>query len=296
MSLSTRETKKRSIVTACLLTCASLLVSSTAHAQDIFEPTVHWAYASFFGTGWYKINDERSAFILRMSPRWKVGEFGIDENGNREIAYTFRVPLTIGVNKLDFDDTPGIIDLDNLTTVSANFSVDADIPLTRRFSIRPSAEVGYGTVIDESDSAWTYKTELKSRYTFQAGKLDWGLLFDIGFVGYEPNSGEADDFTFAAAGAEFAYPVSWFSAPDSQTMLYWHASYTDFLDEVEFQTGINEFDSVANFWHVGAALGKRDKPIRIWFLNFDRLGLGYNFSTTGELRGVKFIFRSLYEL
>ena len=43
-------------------------------------------------------------------------------------------------------------------------------------------------------------------------------------------------------------------------------------------------------------MGKRDKPVRMWRLSFDRLGLAYNFSTTGELRGIKFVFRSLYDL
>ena len=79
-------------------------------------------------------------------------------------------------------------------------------------------------------------------------------------------------------------------------MLYWHLGYTDFLDEIEVQTGVEEFDSVANYWQVGIALGKRDEPVHIWRLNFDRLGLAYNLSTTGELRGIKFVFRSLYDL
>ena len=79
-------------------------------------------------------------------------------------------------------------------------------------------------------------------------------------------------------------------------MLYWHLTYTDFLDEIEVRTGVEEFDSVANYWQAGIAMGKRDEPVRIWRLSFDRLGLAYNFSTTGELRGIKFVFRSLYDL
>jgi hypothetical protein len=33
----------------------------------------------------------------------------------------------------------------------------------------------------------------------------------------------------------------------------------------------------------------------LWFLSFDRLGLAYDLSPSGELRGIKFVFRSLYE-
>ena len=287
---------RHSFIFVCKIAAALFLTSGESWSQAPIEPTVHWAYASFFGTGWYKINDERSAYILRVSPRWTVGEAGIDNDGNREIAYTFRVPMTLGVAKLDFEDIPGIIDPDNLTTASLNFSVDADVPITARFSLRPSAEVGYGQVLGESDSAWTYKVETRSRYSFQSGKLDWALLAGLGLVGYEPNEGPSDDFVYLAAGAEFGYPVNWPRSKNGQTMLYWHVSYTDFLDEIEFETGVEELDSVANFWQVGIALGRKNEPVRIWFLKFDRLGLAYNFSTSGELRGIKFLFRSLYDL
>ena len=79
-------------------------------------------------------------------------------------------------------------------------------------------------------------------------------------------------------------------------MLYWNLSYTDFLDEIEVQNTIDDFDSIANVWQVGVALGKRDERVKIWLLSFDRLGLAYNFGTTNSLRGVKFIFRSFYDL
>lgn len=284
------------LVVLLVLTSGGLSQAVMAQDAEPFEPTIHWAYASFFGTGWYKINDQRSGFIVRAPFRWTVGEAQIDKDGERQIAYTIRLPFTLGLARLDFEDIPSILDSDNLATASANISVDADIPITQRFHIRPVAEVGYSTILDESDWAWTYRAEIKTRTTFEAGKLDWAILFDYGIVGYEPNRGESDDFEFAAAGVEFGYPVKWFGSGDGQTMLYWHLTYTDFLDEIEVRTGIEEFDSVANYWQAGIAMGKRDKPVRMWRLSFDRLGLAYNFSTTGELRGIKFVFRSLYDL
>jgi hypothetical protein len=290
-----KTTKSRSLAAWFALLVGGLF-AGPASAQEFFEPTIHWAYASFFGTGWYKINDERSGYVLRVTPRWAIGESELHEDGKRDIEYTLRVPLTIGVARLDFEDIPGILDPDNFNTASVNMSLDADIPISRRFSVRPSAELGYATILDESDYAWTYRLDVKTRTQFEAGDLDWAFMFDIGLVGYEPNRGDSDDFTFAAAGLEFGYPIGWFSTDDSQTMIYWHIAYTDFIDEVEFQTGITEFDSVANFWQGGIAFGRRDQPVNIWRLKFDRLGLAYNYSATGDLRGVKFVFRSLYEL
>ena len=79
-------------------------------------------------------------------------------------------------------------------------------------------------------------------------------------------------------------------------MLYGHVTFTDFIDEIDFGTDIGRFDSIANVWQVGFAVGRREKPLKVWFLNFDRLGLGFKFSSQSELRGVRFIFRSIYEL
>ena len=216
-------TLRLTILFVALLT-ASTAPPALAQADPPFEPTIHWAYASFFGTGWYKINSQRTGFIMRAPFRWTFGEAGFDDDGNREIAYTVRLPFTLGLAQLDFDDIPSIIDPDNLATGSANISFDADIPITERFHVKPIAEVGYSTVLNESDWAYTYRAEVKTRTTFKNGKLDWALLFDAGFVGYEANRGDSDDFSFAAAGLEFGYPVNWLGGTDSQGMLYWNLS------------------------------------------------------------------------
>lgn len=73
-------------------------------------------------------------------------------------------------------------------------------------------------------------------------------------------------------------------------------SYTEFIDEIDFSQGVPGVGSIANYWQVGAAVGNRGTPVRIWFLNFDRLGVAYNYGNTGQLRGIRFVFRSLYEI
>ena len=97
----TTTTHKRAKRLLAICSCALFLAPGPVQSQALVEPTTHWAYASFFGTGWYKINDERSAFILRVAPRWTVGEANIDDEGNRDIAYTFRVPMTLGLPQIE---------------------------------------------------------------------------------------------------------------------------------------------------------------------------------------------------
>jgi len=272
------------------LVCLSL----AGQCQESEQQTVHWAYASFFGTGWYKIADQRSSFIVNVAPRKTIGEAGFDEDGQRTIAWTLRLPMSIGVNRFDLEDIPELVDFDNFATASVGFAADADIPLNRRLSIRPAAELGYGRVLGQRKSAWTYRAEVKSRYTFGEGLVEGALLGGAGFVGFEPNTGPRDNFTFLSLAAEFDRPVAWFGS-DDQTVLYWHLAYTEFLDEVEYEVTRDAVDTVTNYWQLGAAIGKRDRPLEFWFLRFDRLGLAYDVSPSGDFRGVKLVFRSWYD-
>ena len=280
---------------ACAILSMMMFLANAALSQQMPETSVHWAYASYFGTGWYKISDQQSAFIANFAPRWASRDTGWSKVADREAVLTVRIPVTVGVAQLDFEDVPGILDPENFSTVSAGIRADIDMPVTARFSVRPNIQLNYGTVIGESDHAWTYRGDIRGRYTFEAGNLDWALIGAAGFVGYDANRGTDDSFTYAAFGAEFAYPVSWFSTAESQTLLYWHVLYTDFLNRVEVRSDLDQTAEVTNYWQAGVAFGRKDKPLQIWFLEFDRLGLAYDISPSGELRGIKFVFRSLYE-
>ena len=256
---------------------------------------MHWAYASFFGTGWYKISDQQSAFIANFAPRWTSRDTGWSKVTDKEAVLTIRIPVTVGVAQLDFEDVPGTLDPENFSAVSTGLRADLDLPVTARLSVRPNIQLSWGSVIGENDHAWTYRGDVRGRYTFDAGNLDWALIGATGLVGYDGNRGADDSFTYATLGAEFAYPVDWFSSAESQTLLYWHVLYTDFLNRVEVQNDLGQTTEIANYWQAGVAFGKKERPMQVWFLKFNRLGLAYDISPSGDLRGIKLVFRSLYE-
>jgi hypothetical protein len=255
------------------------------------EPTIHWAYASHFGTGWYKLSDRRNSFIVRMSPRWTFGEAGFDDNGTREVGYTLQIPVTLGVSQFDLEHIGGIVDLENLTTASIGLLASADIPMTERWSIRPAVQASFGAVLGENENAWTYKADIRSRYSFRPGMPGWSLLAEIGVAGYDPNVGQSDDFSYASIGAEFSHLVG----RRGDRVIHWHVAYTELMDKIRLSGVSDERSTIANYWEAGAAFGKRDAPVRIWKLEFERLGLAYSVSETSDFRGVKFVFRSLYD-
>lgn len=274
--------------------CAMLWICPAA-AQEAPVPTVHWAYASYFGTGWYEISDEQSAFIASLAPKIRTGELAWTGADDAKAVYSIRLPLSIGVTRLDFEDVPGILDLENFSTVSAGLRGDIDVPVTARFSFRPSVQLSYGTVIGESEYAWTYRGDVRGRYMLGAGDLDWALIGAAGIVGYDANRGNDDSFTYASIGTEVAHPLRGFDSDNSQAVVYWHLLYTDFLDRMEVQGRSAQLEEIANYWQAGFAFGWRDRPIEWWFFRFERLGLAYDISPSGKLRGLKFVFRSLYD-
>lgn len=276
---------------------AGLLLQATpAMPQEVDQPTVHWAYASYFGTGWYRISDQQSAFIANFAPEWKSGPAKWLGDWGRDAAYRIRVPLTVGVARLDFNDVPGILDPENLSTASIGLSADVDVPLSERLSFRPSAQLSYGTVLGESEYALTYRGDVRARYRFGSGDHDWALIGALGAVAYDTNGGTNDHFSYATLATEFAHSLTRFSNDEKEVLLYWHVGYTDLLDRIGVQGRQGQFDEITNYWQVGLAFGKKDEDIKLWFLKFERLGLSYNVSPSGDLRGIKFVFHSLYEI
>ena len=280
---------------ASLILCGLLLLASPAFSQEAETPTVHWAYASFFGTGWYKINDQQSAFIANFAPLWKSEPATWFGEGGEGITYSLRVPITVGVARLDFDDVPGILDPDNFSTTSIGLRADLDVPITERFSVRPNAQVSYGTVIGESVYAWTYRGDVRARYRLGSRDKDRALVAAAGVVAFDANTGVDDSFTYATLAAEFTQPLRRFSSKDSEVLLHWHLAYTQFPNRPKAPGRLGQLDEISNYWQVGLAYARKGEEIRLWFLTFERLGLACDISPSSDLRGIKFVFRSLYD-
>ena len=268
---------------------------ATSTAQESESASVHWAYSAYFGTGWYRVSGDRDVFVVRMTARWDWAEPSFDENGNRKVGVFFKAPVSVGLDTFDYDDPLGAVDVDNVSFLSVNPGIDIEVPINDIWSLRPYASIGHGQALDGSDSAWTYWAGVKSRVSFESGKLDWYLLNGIGYVGYTPNKGSSDRIFPVSAALEFSYPMNDTKEDDEQLLLHWHVGYSFFGDDLDFIGNPTVDSSIPDQWELGAAIGRRDSPIRIWFMNFDRLGLGYRTSSNGDLKGITFVFRSLFE-
>jgi len=257
-----------------------------------FEP-VHWAYASFFGTGWYSIDGARSVFALQVPFRQTLRESSISEAAERKLGLEIRYPVTIGLH--DVQDFGGIIDNDNFGTIAFAPGVELEIPINKRWYLRPFAHIGYGRELEKGESAWVFYTGIKSRYVFPSkNKYEWSLLNGLYFGGYRPDEGRSDHMAVASMGVELLQPLNNAQLAGRPVDLHWNLMYTFLGNKLHFNLPDGSVDPIQDHVELGFAVSLRDGPYKLWFLNVHRLGLGYRFSTSGEFTAITFHMRSWF--
>lgn len=271
-----------------------ILIATPIHAQDFDSNAVHWAYSSYFGTGWYRIGDVGDAFVIRLTPRWDLRESAFDD-GQRKIGIELNLPVTAGLDTFTFDDPSGSLDPSNLASLSITPGVDVTIPVNERWSLKPYASFGWGTVVGESESAWTYWAGIKSKFNFELGKLKLALQNSAGYVGYTPNNGRPEDFWPIMAGLEFDQPLEQMTLGGEPAILTWHAMYTTFQNDLDAILEDGSARPIKDQWEIGFSISRKEHRIRIWLFSFDRLGLAYRFSSAGDFKGVSVVLRSVFD-
>ena len=272
-----------------------LLTPWTAWAQPVVtgaEPSkqVHWAVGAFFGTGWYQVDDNRSVYILRIPPRQTVREAELDEDGQRRLGIEIQYPLALGLNRLD--EVPDFIEFDNYATFSFTPGVQVEIPVDSRWSLRPYVHLGYGWESESQEGALIWYGGIKSRYRLADGRARWSLLNGLFYAGYKPEFEDRGRYGSFMAGLEFNQPLRSLRLDDDPLYLNWHLTYNWFFDALSFHVDEDRVESFQDQWELGLALGKRDSPLKIWFMSFEHIGLGFRWSSNGHFNAITLNFRS----
>ncbi len=273
-----------------LLLTLSGPVSSSAEEPE-YE-SVHWAYSSFFGSGWYDIEDNRSVFVLRIPPRQTLRKSSITETGARKLGIEIKYPLTLGLH--DIDDLGGVIETDNFGTVSFAPGVVLEIPVNQRWYLRPFVHAGWGKELETGDSAWIYYAGVKSRYTFPGKKYDWSLLNSLYYAGYTPDAGRSDHLAIGQLGVELRQPLGRATLFGQPVDLHWSLMYSFLGREIHFNLPDGNFDPIEDQYEAAIALSLRNGPYKFWIFNIHRLGVGYQFSSNGRFRAITFSMRSWF--
>ncbi len=245
---------------------------------------VHWAMGAFFGTGWYRVENNRNVYILRVPPSQTLHESSISADGKRTLGIEIQYPLAFGVNNLDALDD--FLDFDNYTTVSFTPGVQVEIPVTEKWYLRPYANLGWGTELNSNDSAWIFYGGIKSRYRPGGERASWALLNSLDYAGYNPDVGSRGKYGSIMTGLEFDYPLQGLSLGGDDLWLNWHVTYNYMFDEINFHVADNRVESVRDQWELGLALGKGRRKMKFWFLSFEHVGLSFKTSSNGVYQAI----------
>ena len=291
--MTTRPTGpgRRLLRHAAPLLCALLLaVPTSALAQA--EGAVHWAYAGFLGSGWYRIGGDLDVFLLTVPPSWKWREPDPSTEGFGRVGVRFEVPVTLGVYRLyELDE---ILDVDNLGTISVAPGVELEYPVSDRWALKAVAHVGWGTGVGEAidESAWSWDASLRSRYAFRAGALDWGIVGELFYAAYRTDGDDRGSLGGFLAAADFSLPVPLRSGTGEPLRLNWDVGYRWLADDLTFLPRRGAPQSVDDEWQLGVAFARRAGLIRIGPLQFEQIGLAWGFSSDGEFRAVTLNFNA----
>ena len=271
--------------TACrLLLILCIICPASLFAEDTELQPVHWAYSALFGTGWYQVEDNQSVFALNLPLKQTLRSSSIAESGQREIGFIINYALTLGLHNID--DLPGLVHPGNFGTASFTPGLELEIPVTHKWYLRPFLNFGWGSELGSGDAAWIYYAGLKSRYTFPSDSGDWALINSIYYAGYNPDVGHSNDLAAILTGLEYKQQLNKTSSSGDPIDLHWSLAYTYLGDELTFGLPDGSFDSVDDQFEAGLAFGYRNRPIKLWFMKFDSLGLGYRFSSNGKFKGI----------
>jgi len=254
------------------------------------EEQVHWAVGAFFGTGWYKVDDNRSVFVLRIQPRQLLREPALDDQGQRRWGVEIVYPFSVGLNKLD--DIPDFIEFDNYATLSFTPGVQLEVDVNPRWSLRPFVNAGLGWELESNERALIGYGGLKSRYRLREGRLRWSLLNGIYYAGYRPEFEDRGQYGALMAGVELNQPLDRLEHQGETLDLNWHLTYHWYFDRLNFHSDADTFASFRDQWELGVAIGKRDRPLDLGFVSFEQIGLAYRWSSDGRFNAITVNFRS----
>jgi hypothetical protein len=269
--------------------------SGTAISQEI-DP-VHWAFASYFGTGRYVVDDRVDTFILSFTPGWERREASLTEDGERELGIRFRLPVAVGVHDFSPSDFIGDLDLDDVGTVSVVPGVEIEIPVTERFRLKTLSYLGWGSELGSSRSAIIHWLGLRSQLRFELSDTEMFLVNELSRVGYSSNSSVSGSVVPLMAGLDFRRRLKNKQIGGEPLYINWHVAYTNYLDGLNLDLRDRETTApdIGKEWQLGFAFSKGDQRLRLWRLSWDRVGLSFRLDSGGDFSGVSIVFGSLFD-
>jgi len=225
---------------------AYLLIDSPVGAADESVDVINYAYSSWIGSGFYKV-DDRTVYLLRGPFSYTLREA---DSENWGLALLF--PATIGFH--DFSNGE-----DNQATFTFVPGVQLDFPVLENWWLKPFGQFGFGKDFSGSDIAWIYGVGIKSLATFEIknSELDFGTAFTLADQS-QSGGGSDSGFSMVDIGLNSRWPTN-ITLFDRKSDLNLYFVYTEFVNDLNFERAQKDNKTIHRLYKFGIALSSEEK-------------------------------------
>lgn len=253
-----------------------------ANSVDEEQSVVNYSYAVFFGTGSYKVKDQK-AYVIRAPLSYRLREPSPGSPGIKLL-----LPVLAGFYDYDFDsafkaDTPG-----DAATLSFVPGLEFEYIMNERWRLKPYGQFGLGRDLDNNENSLIYMAGVNSHYRLpRQGKWQFALGNTMAYTGFNPDDGGTQSLGILGAGIDTIFPWR-FNLLGKDNSIANSLIYYYYLDNPSFEQGDDRQKNVTGEFEWSLALNF-EKPRKLMGIEFDRLGLGFRYGD--NIRGVRLVTR-----
>ena len=257
----------------------------TGESNHHTEVYVNFAYAAQLGFGSYDIGGlDVQIYKLPIS-------FTFDLEKYHDWKLILSTPLIYGHYRFREDvldtDSNQIVRLKaDLDTLSFIPGLRLEIPIFDFWTVKPFFDIGLGGELNSDSSpagldvsaplTAIYTVGIKSLLTYDWKKFTFGLGNALIYAGNAELHGKEDQsYTVIETGLSAAYPLG-FSIRGYTPDLSLFAIHYRFIPETSFSRFLKNDLNVKNQFEIGTSLGS-ETPLKLWFIENPRIGVGYRF-------------------
>ena len=264
----------------CLAACTAFIACTAApcSAQTEVADPFYWPYAAALGSGVYLLGDGRETQTYRANFSWSLRDAQDERAGVRLL-----LPLAFGVENTDDDAGPLDRGADGIEHASFLPGVELEHLVGERWTLRSRAQLGYAEELGGTEqSARLAAVGVRSRVRFENAPGQPSLINGILWTAIDPSDGVESSVLRFTAGLELDIRAARWRVRDSPMVWRPHVLKDWFRrppSALEF--GDDDVELPDDEWQIGVAAA-RQSGFKIWFLEFDAVGVAYRFSDHGS--------------
>jgi len=271
----------------CLAACIAC-TAAPCIAQNEDSDAFYWPYAAALGSGVYRLGDGSETQTYRANFSWSLRDAQDERAGIRLL-----LPLAFGVENTDDDARPLDRGADGIEHAGFLPGIELEHLVGERWTLRSRAQLGYAEELAGTQlSARLAAVGVRSRVKFEHALGQPALINGILWTAFDSSDGVQGSVLRFTAGLEFDIRAARWRVRDSP-MLWRPHVLRDWYRRPPSTLAFGDDDTELpeDEWQIGVAAARED-GFKIWFVEFDAVGVAYRFSDRGS--GFRLYFNSAF--